>query len=45
MAAAILRVVERADVEVEVLERLGAHLGHLGHGRAGPAEDAPSASS
>ena len=26
------RVIEGADVEVEILEGLGAHLGHLGHG-------------
>ena len=35
-------VVERADVEIEILERLGAHLGHLGHRRMRPAEDAPA---
>ena len=40
-----LRVVQRADVEVEILERLGAHLGHLRHRRAGPAQHAPTASS
>ena len=35
-------VVERADVEVEVLERLGVHLRKLGHARPGPPENAPS---
>ena len=34
-------VVERADIEKEILERGGAHLGLLGHGGRGPAEDDP----
>jgi len=37
-----LGIVERADVEVEILERLGGHFGHLGHGGAGPAQDDPA---
>ncbi len=40
--AAHFCVVEGADVEVEILERFGAHLGHLRHGRAWPAEDDPA---
>jgi hypothetical protein len=34
-------VVERADFEIEILERRSAHLGLLGHGGRGPAEDDP----
>jgi hypothetical protein len=34
-------IVEGADVEVEALEGLGAHLGLLGHRRRGPAQNDP----
>ena len=37
-----LAVVHRADVEVEVLERLGAHAGGLGHAGRRPAQDTPA---
>lgn len=37
-----LAVVHRADIEVVILERLGAHLGHLRHRRARPAQHAPA---
>jgi hypothetical protein len=36
------RVIHCADVEVKILERLGAHAGPLGHARAGPAQHAPA---
>lgn len=35
-------VIEGANGEVKVFESLGAHAGTLGHGRGGPAEDAPA---
>ena len=34
-------VVQRADAEVEILERLGAHAGLLGHGGGRPAQHDP----
>ena len=37
-----LGVIQRADVEVEILEGLGAHLRHLGHRGRGPAQDDPA---
>ncbi len=36
-----LRVVHGADLEIEILERLGAHAGALGHARGGPAQHDP----
>ena len=35
-------IIKRADVEIEILERLGAHAGLLGHARAGQTEHAPA---
>ena len=36
------RVIHRADVEIKILERFGAHAGGLRHARRGPAEDDPA---
>jgi len=36
-----LRVIEGADIEVKILEGLGAHAGALGHAGGWPAQDAP----
>ena len=35
------RIIERADAEVEILERLRAHGGLLGHRRSRPAQHHP----
>ena len=36
------RVVERADIEVEVFERFGRHFGHLRHRGSRPSQHAPA---
>jgi hypothetical protein len=40
--AAHLRVIHRADVEIQILERLRAHARRLRHARRGPAQHAPA---
>ena len=37
-----LAVIHRADVEIQIFKRLGAHVRALGHAGGGPAQDTPA---